>query len=167
MAVDPVSILHTGVFLAVVCGLYGLVVAVPWAPFLLAGRMRGLFDSLPPHDWRVNYALWIPLPAAVWGFLFGSGLSLSRDVRPPTRASELYVAGVDGIAVATLASIVLWPALVLYVLPARGIDWDPAEYAPTTVLLVVGATVWYLVWLVGPAYVLAVFAGFGDAMSAG
>lgn len=165
MVLDPISVLHTGVFFAVVCGLYGWLVAAAWAPFLLADRVRRLFGSLPPTDWRLNYLLWMPLPAVLWGFLFGSALSLSRDVRPPTRASELYVAGIDGIVVATVLSALLWPVLLLYVLPARGFDWDRDEYGPRTVLLVVAGTVWYLLFLVGPAYVFVLLAGWGDVLS--
>ena len=160
-----VSVVFTGVHFALLIGLYGVFIGVLWSPFLAAGRLRALFASLPPSEWRVNYALWIPLPALVWGFLFGSVLSVSLDVRPPTQASEIYVAGIDGIVVATLVSILLWPILLLYVLPANGVDWDRNEYAPKTVVLVVVSLVWYLVFLVGPAYVLSIFAGFGDVMA--
>jgi hypothetical protein len=86
-------------------------------------------------------------------------------VRPPTQASEIYVAGIDGIVVATLLSLLLWPFLLLYVLPGSGLDWDRNEYAPKTIMLVVGSLVWYLMFLVGPAYILALFAGFGDVMA--
>lgn len=165
MALQPLDILHTGVFMLVIAGLYGLLIGVVWSPFLLSARFRSLFDSLPPAEWFWNYALWIPLPAAVWGFFFGSGLSLSRDVFSPGQASELYAAGVDGIVIATVVSLVLWPTVLLYALPDRGIDWDPERYSPTTVVLVVSSLVWYLVFLVGPAYVFTVFAGFGDVMS--
>lgn len=165
MALQPLEILHTGVFMLVIAGLYGWCIGVLWSPFLLSARVRSLFGSLPPSDWYWNYALWIPLPAAVWGFLFGAGLSTSRDVLSPGNASELYAAGVDGIVVATAVSLVLWPAVLLYALPERGIDWDPENYSPTTVLLVATSVVWYLVFLVGPAYVFTVFAGFGDVMS--
>lgn len=166
MAVDPVSVLYTGLFLAVVSWFYGFLVAVAWTPFLVAGRVRGLFSTLPPAGWIRSYALWTPVPAAVWGFLFGCVLPLSREFRPPSRASELYLAGVDGITVATLVSLPLWPAVLLSLLPARGIDWDPHGYGPKTALLLVVATVWYLLSLVGPAYAFSVFAGVGDAMSA-
>jgi hypothetical protein len=162
---NVLSVLFTGVHFALLIGLYGLLIGVFWSPFLAAGRFRDLFASLPPSEWRVNYALWIPLPALVWGFLFGGVLSVSLDVRPPTQASEIYVAGIDGIVVATLISLLLWPILLLYVLPASGFDWDCNEYAPRTVVLVVGSLLWYLVFLVGPAYVLSIFAGFGDAMA--
>lgn len=165
MALQPLEILHTGVFLAIVSGLYGLCIGVLWSPFLLSGRFRHFFESLPPAEWYWNYALWIPLPAAVWGFFFGSGISLSRDVFSPGKASELYAAGVDGIVIATVVSLLLWPVVLLYVLPRKGYDWDPADYSPTTILLVVGSLIWYLVFLVGPAYVFTVFAGFGDVMS--
>lgn len=152
-------------FIAVLGGLFGWLIAIVWAPFLFAERFRELFDSLPPGDWWVSYVLWIPLPAALWGFLFGGVVSLSGDLRPPTEASRLYVAGIDGIVVATLLSILLWPALLLYVLPTWVIDWDPNEYELETVGLVVGCTVWYLVFLVGPAYVLSVIAGFATVVS--
>jgi hypothetical protein len=146
-------------------GVYGLVIGIFWTPFLLSARLRGLFATLPPSDWRVSYALWIPLPAVVWGFLFVNVLSISPDIREPTSASPLYVGGVDGIVVATLVSLVLWPVVLLYVLPTRGYDWDPEEYSMTTVVLVVGGLLWYFLFLVGPAYVLSIFAGFGDAMT--
>lgn len=165
MALQPLSILYTGVFLAVVVGLYGWFIGILWSPLLLTERFRQLFESLPPSNWLPNYVLWIPLPAVVWGFFFGSILSLSLDVRPPTQASEIYVAGVDGIAVATVMSFLVWPAVLLYVLPRKGFDWDPEDYSGSTVLLVVGSLLWYLVFLVGPAYVFTVFAGFGDAMA--
>jgi hypothetical protein len=166
MAVDPLSVLYTGLFLAVVCAVYGWLVAVAWLPFLAAGRLRRLFGSLSTRGWLANYALWMPLPGAVWGFVFGCTLSASRDVRAPSQVSPLYVAGVDGIVAATLVSLVLWPVVLLSVLPARGIDWDPEGDSPGTAALVVGGTVWYLLFLVGPAYALSVFAGFGDAMAA-
>ena len=165
MNIEPIAILHMGVFLAIVGGLYGLLVALVWSPFLLAGRFRRLFGSLPPSDWRVNYVLWIPLPAACWGFLCGSIVSLSRDIRPPTEASPLYISGLDGIIVATAVSLLLWPILLLYVLPARGFDWYSNDDISTTVALVIGGIVWYLPWLVVPTYILVLLAGLGDVMS--
>jgi len=165
MALDILSVLHTGVFLAVVTGLSGWLVGLVWTPFLVSKRLRRLFDTLPPREWLVNYALWIPLPAAVWGFCFGAGLSLSRDVLDPGTASPLYAAGVDGIVAATVVSLVLWPVLLLYVLPEKGIDWIRDGDIPKTAVLVVGSLVWYLLFLIGPAYVFTLFAGFGDTFS--
>lgn len=162
---DLPSVMFTAVHFALLTGLYGLLIGVFWSPFLAAERLRDLFASLPPSEWRVNYILWIPLPALVWGFLFGGVLSVSLDVRPPTQASKIYVAGIDGIVVATLISLLVWPILLLYVLPGGGVDWDPNEYASKTITLVVGSLVWYLVFLVGPVYTLSLFAGFGDVMA--
>lgn len=162
---NPVSVLFTAVHFALLIGIYGLLVGVFWSPFLAAGRLRDLFAVLPPSEWRVNYALWIPLPALVWGFLFGGTLSVSLDVRPPTQASEIYVAGIDGIIVATLISLLLWPILLLYVLPGSGLDWNQNDYTPKTTILVVGSLIWYLVLLAGPAYILSLVAGFGDVMA--
>ena len=159
------SVLFTAVHFALLIGVYGLLIGVFWSPFLAAERLRELFAVLPPSEWRVNYALWIPLPALVWGFLFGGVLSVSLDVRPPTQASEIYVAGIDGIVVATLVSLLLWPILLLYVLPGSGLDWDRNKYAPKTIILVVGSLLWYLVFLTGPAYILSLVAGFGDVMA--
>lgn len=166
MGIDLIYVLFTGLHFAVLGGLYGLLIALLWSPFLIAGRLRRLFDSLPPTDWRVSYALWMPLPAMVWGFFLGSVLPMSRTVRPPTEASILYVAALDGMMVATAISILLWPILLLYVLPVRGFDWYSEEHTPTTVALVVGGTVWYLLFLVVPMYIFALFAGFGDVMTA-
>jgi hypothetical protein len=90
---------------------------------------------------------------------------MSLDMRPPTQASEIYVAGIDGIVVATLISLLLWPILLLYVLPGSGLDWDRNKYAPKTIILVVGSLLWYLVFLTGPAYILSLVAGFGDVMA--
>lgn len=165
MAVDALPVLYGAVLTAFLNWLYGLVIAVFWSPFLFAGRLRRFLDSLPPADWRLNYVVWLPFPAALWGFLFGIGLSVSPELRQPGRASPLYLGGVDGIVVASLVSLVLWPALLLYVLPGRGFDWSPGGRSPTTVALVVGGTVWYLLFLVVPWYALSVFAGFGDAMA--
>ncbi|WP_323190550.1 hypothetical protein [Halostella sp. PRR32] len=165
MSVEPVAILHMGIFLAIVSGLCGLLVALFWSPFLLTERFRHLFGSLPPFDWPINYFLWIPLPAVCWGFLCGSVVSMSLDVRPPTDASPLYVSGLDGIIVATAVSLLLWPALLLYVLPARGFNWYSNEDTSTTVALVIGGTIWYFPWLVIPTYVIVLFAGFGDVMT--
>ncbi len=162
---DPLSVLFTAVHFALLIGIYGLLIGVFWSPFLAAERLRGLFAVLPPSEWRVNYALWIPLPALVWGFLFGGTLSMSLDVRPQTQASEIYVAGIDGIVVATLISLLLWPILLLYVLPGSGLDWDQNEYTPKTIMLVFGSLIWYLALLVGPAYTLSLVAGFGDVMA--
>lgn len=167
MALQPLEILYTGVFIALISGVYGWLIAVLWSPFLIVGRLRSLFRSLPPSGWRVNYGLWMPLPAVLWGLLFGIGLSLSLDVRPETKASPIYVAGLDGIALATIVSLPLWPILLLYVLPIRGFDWDSNDYDAKTILLVVTGTIWYLIFLVGAAYALSILAGFGDAMSHG
>ena len=165
MSIEPIAILHMGVFLAIVSGLYGLLIALFWSPFLLTEHFRQLFGSLSPFDWHINYVLWIPLPAVCWGFLCGSVVSLSLDVRPPTDASPLYVSGLDGIIVATAVSLLLWPALLLYVLPARGFDWYSNKDSSTTVTLVIGGTVWYLPWLISPTYLIVLFAGFGDVMT--
>jgi hypothetical protein len=160
-----VSMLPFTIRLVAVVWLYGLVIGGFWTPLLLAKRLRRLFATLPPSDWRVSYVLWIPLPAVFWGILFGVVLSVSPDLREPTSASPLYVGGVDGIVVATIVSLLVLPVVVLYLLPARGYDWVPEEYSTTTVVLVVGGLLWYLLFLVGPAYVLSIFAGFGDAMT--
>jgi hypothetical protein len=165
MDIDALYVLSTALHFAVLGGLYGLLIALLWSPFLLSGRLRRLFESLPPGDWRMSYVLWMPLPAMVWAFFLGIVLPVSRVARPPTEASILYVAGLDGILVATAISVLLWPILLLYVLPVRGFDWAPEEYTPTTVTLVVGGTVWYLLMLVIPMYVFVLFAGFGDVMS--
>lgn len=166
MNVDLIYVLFTGLHFALLGGLYGLLIALVWSPFLIAGRLRGLFDALPPTDWRLSYVLWMPLPAMVWAFFLGIVLPVSRVVRPPTEASLVYVTALDGMMVATAVSILLWPILLLYVLPVRGFDWYPEERTPTTVALVVGGTVWYLLLLVVPMYVFALFAGFGDVMTA-
>lgn len=165
MSIEPIAILHMGVFLAIVSGLYGLLIALFWSPFLLTEHFRQLFGSLSSFDWHINYVLWIPLPAVCWGFLCGSVVSLSLDVRPPTDASPLYVSGLDGIIVATAVSLLLWPALLLYVLPARGFDWYSNRDTSTTVTLVIGGTVWYLPWLIIPTYLIVLFAGFGDVLT--
>lgn len=160
VALDPASTLSTGLVLAVACGLYGWLVAFLWAPFLVAERFRVLFASLPPDGAAVNYGLWMPLPAALWGFLAGSVFSLSAGGTPSTAS-----AAVDGIVAATLVSVLLWPTVLLYVLPAGGVDWTPTGRTLPTVALVVGGTAWYLLFLVVPASVATVFAGFGEAMS--
>ena len=165
MSVDPLAILYMGVFLAIVSGLYGLLIALFWSPFLLSKHFRQLFGSLSTFDWRINYILSIPLPAVCWGFLCGSAVSLSLDIRPPTDASPLYVSGLDGIIVATAVSLLLWPALLLYVLPARGFDWYSSKDTSTMVTLVIGGTLWYLPWLIIPTYLIVLFAGFGDVMT--
>lgn len=165
MTIEVGSVLYTGVFLAVFGWLYGWLIGVVWSPFLLSARLRALFTARESRDWRVNYVLWIPAPAAVWAFVFGAVISLSRDVRVPGKASPLYVAGVDGIVAATAVSVLLWPILLLYVLPRRGYDWNPTEYGLSTALLVVVGLLWYLVFLIGPAYVISIFAGFGDVIA--
>lgn len=163
MAIEPIWTVFTGLHFAILGGIYGLFIAVFWSPFLLAKRFRMLFESLPPTDWRVSYFLWMVLPGMVWAFFFGSVLTLSRDVRPPTPASGLYVSGIDGLVVATVISLLLWPALLLYVLPGRGLQWFSRKDLKT-VALAVGGTVWYLVWLVVPMYAFVLFAGLGEVM---
>jgi hypothetical protein len=107
----------------------------------------------------------MPLPAACWGFLCGSIVSLSLDIRPPTGASPLYVSGVDGIVVATAVSLLLWPVLLLYVLSTRGINWYANDDRLSTVALVIGGIIWYLPWLVIPTYYIVLVAGFGDVLT--
>jgi len=165
MAIDIGSALLSGAVAAAFCAIYGFVIGVFWTPFLIAKRFRRLFAELLDTDWRATYTLLIPLPAIVWGFFFGSVLELSPDLRPPSAASPSYLGGIDGIVVATLVSSLLWPTLLLYILPRVGIDWDPNEYPASTIILILSGLGWYLMCLIGPAYVLSVFAGFGDAMS--
>lgn len=165
MSIDLLATLHMGVFFAIGSGFIGLLIAVVWSPFLLTEHFRQLFGSLFPFEWRKNYLLWIPLPAVCWGFLWGSVVSMSLDIRPPTDASPIYVAGLDGIIVATAVSLVLWPVLLLYVLPARGFDWYANKGTSTTVTLVIGGMVWYLPWLIIPAYILGLVFGWGDVLA--
>lgn len=165
MGLDIVSVVYTGMFLGAVGWLYGWLVGVLCSPFLLSERVRSLFAAVPPRGWVANYALWIPLPAAVFGFWWGFGMSFSRDVLDPGTAAPLYAAGMDGLVLATLISAVLWPAMLLYVLPRRGYDWRPEDDEARSLLVVLGGLAWYLVFLVGPVYVLTIFAGFGQVMS--
>jgi hypothetical protein len=165
MSLNPIVTLHMGVFFALLSGLIGLLIALVWSPFLVTEHFRQLFGSLSPFDWLKNYLLWIPLPAVCWGFLWGSVVSLSLNVRPPTDASPIYVSGLDGIIVASAISLFLWPALLLYVLPANGIDWYADKDTSTTVTLVIGGTVWYLPWLIIPAYILGLVFGWGDVLA--
>ncbi len=145
----------------VVAGVHGWVPGTLCAPVLVAGRVRGLFASVPGPNWGGSYALWTPVPAAVWGFVWGVVVSVSPAVRRPTEAAPLHVAGVDGIVAATAVSLLAWPALLLYVLPRRGLRWY--DDRATTVPLVLGWVVWYVCLLAGPAYALSVFAGFGQS----
>jgi hypothetical protein len=165
MPLEPLEILHTGVFLAVVAGVYGWLVGALWAPFLLSGRLRGLFDALSSREWWVNYVLAIPLPAVLWGFLFGTGLSTSRDVLDPGGAAPLYAAGVDGVVFATAVSLLLWPAILLSGLPDRGLDWADGRYDRRTGALTVIGVCWYHLFLAVPGYVLSIAAGFGQVLS--
>ena len=57
------------------------------------------------------------------------------------------------------------PTLLLYIVPGSGLDWNRNEYAPKTIILVVGSLVRFLAFLTGPAYILSLFAGFGDVMA--
>jgi hypothetical protein len=165
MSINLIATLHMGIFFAIISGLVGLLIALVWSPFLLTEHFRQLFGSLSRFDWHINYVLWIPLPALCWGFLWGSVVSLSLNIRSPTGSSPIYVAGLDGIVVATAVSLVVWPGLLLYVLPARGFDWYANKDTSTTVSLVIGGTVWYLPWLVIPAYVLGLVFGWGDVLA--
>ena len=163
MAIDPLAMLYSGAFAAVATGMYGWVIAIPWSPFLLSDRLRALFAALPPAGWQASFVFWIPIPAAVWGFLWGGTLSFRADLQPPE--ATIGAAAMDGLVVATAASVLLWPAVLLYGLPATGTDWFADWTRPRTALLVVAATGWYLLFLVVPGYFLSILAGIGGAMT--
>jgi len=165
MALDPVSVLYNAVFVAVATGIYGWVIAVFWSPFLLSARLRALLDALPPRDWRWNYVLWIPLPGGTWGFIWGATLAIRSDLQPPE--ATIGAAAIDGLVIASVFSLLLWPAILLVVLPARGYDWSPEDDRLLSALLVIGGTSWYLLFIVGPMYYLSLLAGIGGAMTGG
>lgn len=165
MGLDAFGILYSGVFLAVVVGVYGYLPGSLTAPFLLAAPFRKLFAGLPGPNWGTSYVLWIPLPAALWGFCFGVVISLSGDLGPTAAEPDLYHLGVEGIIVATAVSAVLWPAVLLYWLPSIDVSWYGDEAGLKEIALAVGATAWYLLFVVYPAYMFVFFAGFGQAFS--
>lgn len=167
MVGEVISLLLFTVQFVLLVGLYGAIIGVFWTPFLLFETIRDLFVALPLEDWRVSYLVWIPVPALVWSLVFAITLSISPELRQPSKASPLYVGGLDGIIMATVVSLLLWPAILLHGLPRLGVNWFPRNQSRKPQLLVVLGLTWYLVFLIGPAYGLSVFAGFGDAMSAG
>lgn len=127
----------------------GAVALVLWSPFLLAERLRRLFERLPPTD-----------SAAVSYVLIGMG------------ASVPYVVGVLGafaaadtgrvLFTATLAVsvgyVVAAPIVAAVALPRVGIDWDPAGYGVSTYVLLLGGALWYvLVFAVSLTTVSAVY----------
>lgn len=165
MALDPVSVLQSAVFVAVAVGIYGWVVAFFWSPFLLSRRIRKLLDVLPPRNWQWNYALWMPLPGATWGFIWGATLAIRSDLQPPE--ATIGAAAFDGLVAATGFSLLLWPAVLLVGLPGSGYDWYPDNERLRTALLVIGWTTWYLLFIVVPMYYLSLLAGIGGAMTGG
>lgn len=165
MPLDPVSILQSAVFVGVVVGIYGWVIAFFWSPFLLSRRIRALLDVLPPRTWQWNYALWMPVPGIVWGVFWGATLAIRSDLQPPE--ATIGAAAFDGLITATVLSLLLWPLVLLFVLPSRGYPWYPADERLSAALLVIGGTGWYLLFIVVPMYYLSLLAGIGGAMTGG
>ncbi len=157
MGGNLVSLLISELQFAFIGAVQGLVIAVLWAPFLFAKHWRRLFSSLPPTEWQINYLFWMPLPAIVWYLIFGIALRVGLNTGSSTSSSVMFTAGVNAIVGATVVSLLLWPILLLYVLPAKGFNWHGDEHTPTTVVLVLSGLLWYLLVLTIPVGLLVFF----------
>jgi len=148
-------------------GIYGLFVGTLCTPFLLAERVRSLYASLPGPNWGVNYALWTPIPCIVWWFLWGFLADVTGREVP--LQSDAWVLGIPGLGmpsvVATAASLLWWPVVLLYALPALGVEWHEEYRTVTTAAILLAATAWYLLFVAGAIMVLDVFAGFGESFN--
>lgn len=129
----------------------GVVATAFWTPFLAAGRIRALFDVLPPSGSVLpsyvlaGLAASVPFLVAVFGVLAagGSGADLSSGLL--TRALLLTVAYTAGL-----------PLVAGLLLPRLGVDWDPTGYGPSTWLLLAAGGCCYALLFAVPIVLLSV-----------
>lgn len=149
------QIVDTLVFVAVLL-IPGAVATVLWTPLLAAGRLRSLFERLPPTGSLVpSYAVAglvgsLPFVAGVLAVLVTSS---SNDPQTGAQLSNGFV----NVAVAgTLGYAAGLPLLAALGLPKAGIDWDPTGYGASTWLLLAVGGVWYALVFAVPILLLGV-----------
>jgi hypothetical protein len=129
----------------------GVVAAVLWSPILLSGRLRSLFDRIPPRrSMGASYllvAVGLSLP-----FVIGTGTVLATASTEGAALSNALLNVAFGL---TIAYAVGLPVVACVGLPRVGLDWDPTSYGFGTWLLLVVAALWYTAVFVVP---LALFA---------
>lgn len=137
----------SSVFLAF---LPGLLAAVLWSPILISRRLRELFRRLPPTDSiAVGYvvvAIGLSIP-----FIIGIGFGVAGSTHSVDVANALLNV-VFGLTIVYLIGL---PVGTVVGLPRVGIDWDPTGYRRSTWVVIIMATLWYLVLFIIPLVLFA------------
>lgn len=150
---------------AQIAGLLGLVAAllvpgaiatVCWTPFLLAGRLRSLFESLPPTESLVPSYVLAGLGGSlpfVAGLLAVFATGASND---PQAGAQLSNSLIDVAVVGTVGYAAGLPVAATLGLPRAGIDWDPTGYGVSTWLLLAAGGLWYALVFAVPLLLLGI-----------
>lgn len=140
----------------------GVVAAVLWAPFLVAGRIRALFRALPPWNGvALPYAL-VTVGASL-PYVVGTlaAITVGADgATGPGSGAAMANALLNVIVPLSVGYVVGVPVLGAVVLPHVGVDWDPTGYGPGTWLLLFGGGAWYAAVFAVPLFVVAVVLAF-------
>lgn len=138
--------------LALVLLLPGMIATLLWAPFLLAGRIRALFEALPPRGSLVPSYVAIGLGASLPYVLGVLGIMLAL----PSEGAAWSNAILTLIQWVSVVYLLILPGVAILGLPAVGIDWDPTGYGATSWALLAVGTLWYALLFAIPLFVLAV-----------
>lgn len=141
----------------------GAVATLLWTPFLVAGRLRSLFETLPPTGSLLPSYVLAGLGGSlpfVAGLLAVFATGASNDPQAGAGVSN----GLVTVAVAgTVGYAVGLPIVGVLGLPRAGIDWDPTGYGASTWLLLAVGGVWYALVFAVPLLLL----GFVFALPGG
>jgi len=142
--------------LVVVLLVPGVVATVLWTPFLVAGRLRSLFEILPPTDSLLPSYVLASLGGSlpfVAGLLAVLATGASNDPQTGAQLSN----GLVNVAVAgTVGYAAGLPIVAVLGLPRAGIDWDPSGYGVSTWLLLAVGGLWYALVFAVPLVLLGI-----------
>lgn len=121
----------------------GVVAAVLWTPFLIAKRVRSLFEALPPRESLVPSYV-VACVGASLPFVVGALIALvTSDVAAADGgiqlSNRLFTLSL-ALSVAYTAGL---PLVGVIGLPRAGVDWDPTGYGASTWLILAAGGAWY------------------------
>lgn len=135
----------------------GAIAALLWSPYLLARRVRALFQHLPPTDhFLPTYAI----VAVAAGLPYVLGTFWAIATTNAGTGGEMANGLLNVVIPLSLGYVVGLPVLAAEGLPRFGVDWDPTGYGVSTWLLLLAGGAWYALLFAGPLFVIAVILAF-------